>query len=62
MDMQLRVKEEEREKLAEQVAVNNVDIETINAEHRCLLHSWNSVIVAISVRDKQYTVAKQDVK
>ncbi|GJQ86909.1 hypothetical protein Trydic_g11780 [Trypoxylus dichotomus] len=58
--MQLRVKEEEREKLAETVAVSNTDIEAAESEHRCLLHGWHSVIIAIASRDKHLTQVTQE--
>lgn len=54
MDMQLRVKEKDRERLAETVVQINTDIEALESEHRCLLHSWHSVIVAVGNRDKHY--------
>ncbi|KAB0794085.1 hypothetical protein PPYR_13705 [Photinus pyralis] len=60
MDMQIRVKEEERERLAESVANSNIDLETIASEHRSLLHSWNSLVVAISHRDKAYMTSKEE--
>ncbi|KAK5641501.1 hypothetical protein RI129_010048 [Pyrocoelia pectoralis] len=60
MDMQIRVKEEERETLAEAVVNSNIDLETIASEHRCLLHSWNSLVVAISHRDKGYMSSKEE--
>lgn len=62
IDMQLRVKEEQREKLAEAVAASNVDIETMNAELRCLLRSWNSVVVMIAQRDKHYDTIRQELE
>lgn len=62
MDMQIRVKEDERERLANAVTNSNVDVETMNAEYRCLLHSWNSIIVAISQRDKQHNTIKQELE
>lgn len=62
MDMQLRVKEKEREKLAEVIAQCNIDIEAFEAEYRCLLHSWNSVVVAISIRDKHYMMIKKELE
>lgn len=60
IDMQLRVKDEERERLAEFVAHSNTDIEALQTEHRCLLHSWNSVIAAITARDKNYAILSKD--
>lgn len=62
LDMQLRAKETEREELAEKVAASNIDVDTVNAEYRCLLHSWNSIILAIGARDKQYTIAKENIE
>ncbi|KRT83426.1 hypothetical protein AMK59_3719 [Oryctes borbonicus] len=58
--MQLRVKEEEREKLAETVVISNTDIEAAESEHRCLLHGWHSVIIAISSRDKHLSQVSQE--
>ncbi|RZC34989.1 coiled-coil domain-containing protein 40, partial [Asbolus verrucosus] len=52
MDVQMKVKEEEREELAQTVALGNTNIEAMEAEYRCLMHSWNSVIIAIGNRDK----------
>ncbi|KAI4455957.1 coiled-coil domain-containing protein 40 [Holotrichia oblita] len=60
MLMQLRVKEEEREKLAETIAISNTDIEAAESEHRCLLHGWHSVIIAISNRDKHFNQVTQE--
>lgn len=60
MLMQLRVKEEEREKLSETLAISNIDIEAAESEHRCLLHGWHSVIVAISSRDKHFNQVNQE--
>lgn len=62
LDMQLRSKELEREDLADRVAASNIDVDTVNAEYRCLLHSWNSVVVAISARDRQFTNAKDQIE
>lgn len=62
MLMQLRVKEEERERLADSVAVSNTDIEAAESEHRCLLHGWHSVIIAISNRDKHYNQVTQELR
>ncbi|KAK4873726.1 hypothetical protein RN001_013086 [Aquatica leii] len=62
MDMHIRVKEEERERLADAVVASNIDLETIATEHRCLLHSWNSLVVAISNRDKNYTASRDELQ
>lgn len=60
IEMQLRVKEKDRERLAEAVVHSNTDIEALESEHRCLLHSWHSVIVAIGNRDKHYNGVQKD--
>ena len=60
MNMQLRVKEQEREKLAEAVARSNIDIEAAESEYRCLLHGWQTVIVAISARDKHFFIVNKE--
>ncbi|XP_971171.2 coiled-coil domain-containing protein 40 [Tribolium castaneum] len=52
MDVQMKVKEAEREDLAQTVALGNTNIEAMEAEYRCLMHSWNSVVIAIGNRDK----------
>lgn len=62
LDMQLRVKEDEREKFAEAVAQCNTDIEAFETEYRCLLHSWNSVVVAVGIRDKHYNQMKTELE
>lgn len=61
-DMQLIAKEKEREELAELIAQSNADQEMLEAEHRRLMHSWNSVIVAINHRDKAYFAAKTELE
>ncbi|CAH0563600.1 unnamed protein product [Brassicogethes aeneus] len=60
MDMQLRVKETEREEMALTVAQGNTNIEAIQAEHRCLMHSWNSVVVAVGNRDKVLNCLREE--
>lgn len=60
IEMQMRVKEQDRERLAEAVIQSNTDIEAIESEHRCLMHSWHSVIVAIENRDKHYNAVYKD--
>ncbi|XP_018330107.1 coiled-coil domain-containing protein 40 isoform X2 [Agrilus planipennis] len=62
MDMQIRVKEEEREKLADEIALANVDLETFNNEHKCLMQSWNSLLVAINYRDKVYNSMENELE
>lgn len=54
VQMQIRVKEEDRERLAEAVALSNIDIESNQTEYRCLVHGWQSVLLTISQRDKYY--------
>ncbi|KAL3274206.1 hypothetical protein HHI36_015620 [Cryptolaemus montrouzieri] len=60
VDMKLEVKEREREELAQAVAEGNTSIEALDAEYRCLMHSWNSVVVAISNRDKVLNCVSQE--
>lgn len=60
LDMQIRVKEEERENMADIIANGNVELQTIAAEHRCLLYSWNSIVIAISHRDKDYLATQEE--
>jgi DNA repair exonuclease SbcCD ATPase subunit len=60
MDVQMKVKEEEREELAQTVALGNTNIEAMESEYRCLLHSWNSVIIAIGNRDKVLTCLNKE--
>ncbi|XP_050303237.1 coiled-coil domain-containing protein 40 [Anthonomus grandis grandis] len=52
MDMQIKLKETEREELEQTVALGNTNLEALQAEYRCLMHSWNSVVVAIGSRDR----------
>ncbi|KAL1505242.1 hypothetical protein ABEB36_004849 [Hypothenemus hampei] len=52
MNMQLNVKETEMEELEQTVALGNTNLEALQAEYRCLMHSWNSVVVAIGNRDR----------
>lgn len=60
MDLQMRAKEKDRERLAEAVVQTNIDIEALESEQRCLLHSWHSVIIAIGNRDKHYNSVYHD--
>lgn len=62
MEMQLRVKEAEKEKLGETIAQCNIDIEAFDTEYRCLLHAWNAVIVAITNRDKNFATVKEELE
>lgn len=62
MEMQLRVKEAEKDKLGETIAQCNIDVEAFDTEYRCLLHAWNAVIVAITNRDKNYTMVKEELE
>lgn len=47
-----KIKEKEVEELEQSVAVGNTNIEALQTEIRCLMHSWTSVVIAISNRDK----------
>lgn len=47
-----KIREKEVEELEQAVAVGNTNIEALQTEIRCLMHSWNSVVVAVSNRDK----------
>lgn len=47
-----KMKENEVDELEQGIAVANTNIEAFQSEIRCLMHSWNSVVVAISNRDK----------
>lgn len=60
IEMQLKAKEKDREHYALIIAQSNTDIEALESEHRCLLHSWQSVIVAIENRDKHYSTVNQE--
>lgn len=62
MEMQIRVKEAEKDKLDETIAQCNTDIEAFDTEYRCLLHAWNAVIVAIGNRDKTFATVKQELE
>ncbi|XP_023021111.2 lethal (2) 41Ab [Leptinotarsa decemlineata] len=52
VNSKIRVKENEIEEMEQTVAVGNTNIEALQSEYRCLMHSWNSVVVAIGNRDK----------
>ncbi|CAH1155012.1 unnamed protein product [Phaedon cochleariae] len=52
INTQIRVKENEIEHLEQNVALGNTNVEALQSEYRCLMHSWNSVVVAIGNRDK----------
>ncbi|KAJ8917137.1 hypothetical protein NQ315_012629 [Exocentrus adspersus] len=52
MQIQAKIQTEEIEEQEQAIAVGNTDVEALQAEHRCLMHSWNSVVVAISNRSK----------
>lgn len=60
VDLKLEVKENEREELAQAVAEGTTNIEALEAELRCLMHSWNSVVIAISNRDKVLNCVNED--
>ncbi|CAH2011669.1 unnamed protein product [Acanthoscelides obtectus] len=52
LNIQIKAKELEMDELQQTIAVGNTNIEALQTEYRCLMHSWNSVVVAISNRDK----------
>lgn len=52
LNSQIKVKEKEMEELEQSTAVGNTNVEALQSEYRCLMHAWNSVVVAISSRDK----------
>lgn len=62
MEMQMRVKMMEKDKLDEMISQCNIDIEAFDTEYRCLLHAWNTVIVAIGNRDKIYATVKNELE
>ncbi|KAK9888236.1 hypothetical protein WA026_000503 [Henosepilachna vigintioctopunctata] len=62
IDMKLEIKEREREELAQTVAEGSTTIDALEAEYRCLMHSWNSVVIAIGNRDKVLNCVSQEVQ
>ncbi|XP_030767006.1 coiled-coil domain-containing protein 40 [Sitophilus oryzae] len=52
MNIQSKLKETEQRELEERVTTGNTHLEALQAEYRCLMHSWNSVVVAIGSRDR----------
>lgn len=60
MVMQLRIKEEEREKIAQAVVTSNIEMEANESELRCLVHGWQSVINAVQIRDKEVNNRKNE--
>lgn len=62
LDMQLRVKEQQREDVATSISEINADIEALEQEQKRLILCWNSVLVAIGHRDKAYTTTKKDLE
>ncbi|KAJ8973510.1 hypothetical protein NQ317_000438 [Molorchus minor] len=52
MQMQIKVKSAEMEDLEQAIALGNTNIDALQAEYRCLMHSWNSVVVTITNRTK----------
>ncbi|KAJ8953759.1 hypothetical protein NQ318_015415 [Aromia moschata] len=52
MAVQIKVKSAEMEELEQSIALGNTNIEALQAEYRCLMHSWNSVVVTITNRSK----------
>ncbi|XP_045477303.1 coiled-coil domain-containing protein 40 [Harmonia axyridis] len=61
-DMKLEVKERQREELAQAVAEGNTTIEALDSDYRCLMHSWNSVVIAISNRDRVLHCVNEELK
>lgn len=61
MEIQMRVQSVEIEEQEQAIAVGNTNIEALQAEHRCLMHSWNSVVVAISNRSKTIDCLNEEV-
>ncbi|KAJ8930557.1 hypothetical protein NQ314_016638 [Rhamnusium bicolor] len=61
ISIQMRVKSTEMEELEQSVALGNTNIEALEAEYRCLMHSWNSVIVAITNRDKSLECLNEEI-
>lgn len=62
LNMQLRIKEQERETLGTKISEGNMDVEALEQEHKRLMHSWNCVLVAIGHRDKIYFAAQKDLE
>lgn len=62
LDIKIKIKENEREKLCEAVIFGNADIEAMQLEHKCLLHSWGSIISAIGLRSKALKELNQDLQ
>lgn len=52
LDQENKMREKQVEELEQVLTVGNTNIEALQTEIRCLMHSWNSVVVAISNRDK----------
>ncbi|XP_076250915.1 coiled-coil domain-containing protein 40-like [Rhynchophorus ferrugineus] len=52
MNLQITLKESEKDELEERIAMGNTHLEALQAEYRCLMHSWNSVVIAIGSRDR----------
>nr|CAH7722539.1 unnamed protein product [Callosobruchus chinensis] len=60
LNIQIKAKELEMDDLQQTIAVGNTNIEALQTEYRCLIHSWNSVVVAISNRDKGLDSLNED--
>lgn len=52
LKMQIAIKMKEEEEFAEMQTLANINAETLETEYKSLVHSWNSVIVAVENRDK----------
>ncbi|XP_060530347.1 coiled-coil domain-containing protein 40 [Cylas formicarius] len=52
MNMQINLKETEKKEINQTAAVGAANLEALQTEYRCLMHAWNSVVVAIGNRDK----------
>ncbi|XP_018561589.1 coiled-coil domain-containing protein 40 [Anoplophora glabripennis] len=61
MEIQTKVQSSEIEEQEEAIAVGNTNVEALQAEYRCLMHSWNSVVVAISNRSKTIDCLNEEV-
>ncbi|CAH1280118.1 unnamed protein product [Diabrotica balteata] len=61
LNMQIRIKEKEIEDLEEKVAIGNTGISALQTEYRSLMHSWDSVVIAIGTRDKGLECLQQEV-
>lgn len=61
IDIQTKIQTAEIEEKEQVIAIGNTNIEALQAEYRCLMHSWNSVVVAISNRSKTIDCLNEEV-